>query len=557
MPEHLEPDVIYLEADSEITEAIDKLKASHSSEVRIAVPARSTMLQSAVNLKLLKKAATGKGKKLVLVSTDRATTSLAAGLSILVARNVKAEAAIPESVSIPASTASQEPVIIEQPDEATTNQAGSAAKSSSSTTDSFQKKHISLSDEPKSEPQPQAGSDAAAATVASKSKRRGPKVPNFTGLNKKIAVIAAIIGGIILLALAYTFLPTAKVILLAKAVKTPINVQFNLDAETKKSNYDQGSIAADLVSTTKSLSAQYSATGKKDVGQKASGNVSISNCSNSDDFTIPAGTIFNSTGKQFSLNSPVSVPGAKFNNGNCSKAGTSSGNISALANGDSYNLNNAGFSISGYDSKVSASGSTSGGVSKIATVVTQADIDKAQKEMIDQALEGAKKELSDKVPDDEKAFEQTFTSAVSNVSASAPVDSESSGGTVNATVKYSELAAKKSELDKLFEAQIKTQIPGGNQIYQTGINDATYSVVKREAESAQMKAVGNAFYGQTIDTKQVAKDVAGKRKKDAYDIVSPKYSQITGVQTETTPALIPNLPFFANRIKVEIKVNTD
>lgn len=55
MPENSNPDVIYLESDSEITEAIDKLKASDSAEVRIAVPARSTILQSAINLKLLKK----------------------------------------------------------------------------------------------------------------------------------------------------------------------------------------------------------------------------------------------------------------------------------------------------------------------------------------------------------------------------------------------------------------------------------------------------------------------------------------------------------------------
>ncbi len=561
MPDNITPDIIYLDADSEITEAIDKLKTSHSPEVRIAVPARSTMLQSAVNLKLLKKAAQSKSKKLILVSSDKATISLAAGLGMLVAKNVKAEAAIPEALSSarPASTSS-EPVIIEQeqPAEQSSKAASKASSShNSSGSDSFQKKHIALNEDEEQHSDLQNLESPTVATPAKTSKRKGPRIPNYNGLNKKIAIAVLAVLGIILFVLAYSFLPTAKVTLLAKAIKTPANVEFNLDAETKRSDYLKAILAADQVSTTKSLSAQFNATGKKDVGQKATGGVNISNCSNSDDFNIPAGTILTSSGKTFSLNSSVSVPGAKFSNGNCSKAGTASGNITATANGDSYNLSNAGFTISGYDSKVSAIGTTSGGVSRVATVVTQQDIDNAQKTMVDQALAGAKSELASKIPDDERAFEETFNASVSNFSSTAPVDSENNGGTVSAQVKYSELAAKKSDLEKLFETQLKTQIPGGNQLYQTGSNDATYTVIARNPASAQIKGVGNAYYGQTIDTKQVARDVAGKRKKDAYSAVAPKYSQVTAVETETTPALIPNLPFFANRITVEIKVKTD
>jgi len=556
MPENTNPDVIYLEADSEITEAIDKLKASTGDEVRIAVPARSAMLQSAINLKLLKKAASSSHKKLVLVSADKATMSLAAGLGLMVANNVKAEAAVPAIGSLPPET-NREPVVIEQEQPPDARQASDSKNSGSNKSNgSFEKKHISLSDD---EPlEDKKSEELNQPPVKGKRNSKEPKVPNFMGLNRKIGIAVIAFAVFLLLVLAYVFLPTAKAILIAKAQKTPVNVKFTLDAGTRKSDFENGIVAANQVSATKSLSAQFAATGQKDVGQKASGSVAISNCSTNNSFTMPAGTTFSSNGKNFTLGSSVSVPGASFSSGQCSQPGKANGNITASQNGDSYNVSNATFAISGYDGLVNAKGTTSGGVSKIATVVTQDDLDKAQKTMIEQANQSAQQELSGKASKDEKIFDGTFTTTVSNVSSSAPVNSENSGGTISAQVKYTELAASSSDLDKLFEVQTKTQIPGGNQLYQSGAGDAQYKVTKLDnADKATMGATSNAFYGQTIDTNTVAKSISGKSKKSAIDIVQPQYSQVEGVLVESTPALTPNLPFFANRITVEIRVKTD
>lgn len=556
MPENSNPDVIYLEADSEITEAIDKLKASHAAEVRLAVPARSAMLQSAINLRLLKKAAQSSHKELVLVSSDKATISLAAGLGLMVAKNVKAEAAIPEAGQLPPESSS-EPVIIEQeePDIAATKAAKNSSnnKNKSSSSGSFEKQHIPLNEEDNRTEEP-----AEQALKSKSHKNNQPKVPNYMGLNRKIGIGVLAGLGALLVILAYIFLPTAKLILAVDAQKTPVNVRFVLDAGTKRSDYDKAVIAANQVSTTKTLNAEFNATGQKDVGQKASGSVSISNCSTNNSINMPAGTVFSSSGKNFTLNSAVTVPGASFNNGQCSNPGKSNGAVTASQNGDSYNLSNTTFSINGYGPLVTATGSTSGGVSKTVTVVTQSDVESAQKTMIEQANDAAKQELSSKIDEDERVFEGTFTPTVISTSTSAAVGSENSKGTVSAQVKYTQLAVSDADLSKLFDVQIQTQIPGGNQLYQNGSNDADYKIAQLEsADKATIAATSTAYYGQTIDTKQVAKSVAGKSKKGAYDILKPQYPQIQAVLSETTPALIPNLPFLANRITVELRVKTD
>ena len=556
-PNHHNPvDVIYLEADSEITEAIDKLKSAQGREVRIAVPARSTMLQSAVNLKLLKKTAQKSGKKLVLISSDRATLSLAAGLGLLVAKNVKAEALLPSSAMAP-PTSSHEPVVIDQAREEAGQSRGSSSSSSSSRSSSKSSSnndndnnYIDLSEDSQSD------SDIQKANAGhSKKSKQSPKIPNFMGLNKKISIIVAVFAAFIMLVLAYVFLPTAKVTLLAKAQKTPVNVEFTLDSTVKESDFSQGLVAANQLTVTKDLSAQYTATGKKDVGTKATGSVKISNATSSNPVSLPAGATLTASGKTFSLNQGVTVPGATVSGGIV--PGTINTQITATQNGDSYNLSGATFSVSSGGPVLTATGSTSDGTTKIAVVVTQADIDKAQKEMIDSASQNAKQDVESKSSSDERFFPETFTSTVSGLTASAPVDSESSGGTVSAKVKYSELSASNTDLDKLFTEQIKTQIPGSNQLYQSGWKDAKYSAKPSSSEKAEVKAISNAFYGQAIDIKQVAKDLSGKAKKDATDVVTPKYPQVTGVQVESSPALAPNIPFFANRITVEIKVNTD
>src|SRR5476651_2328216 len=88
---------LYLEVDEDITSAIDKLTKSQGGSVQIVVPKRSTMLQSIINLKLLKKAADSGGKELVLVTSDRIATELASRVGLAVAPSIGAKAVVTDA----------------------------------------------------------------------------------------------------------------------------------------------------------------------------------------------------------------------------------------------------------------------------------------------------------------------------------------------------------------------------------------------------------------------------------------------------------------------------
>jgi len=96
----MKDNALYLEVDEDITSAIDKLSKSAAGSVQIVVPKRSTMLQSIINLKLLKKAAEQGGKELVLVTGDRIATELAARVGLAVAPSIGAKPVIAD-VKIP------------------------------------------------------------------------------------------------------------------------------------------------------------------------------------------------------------------------------------------------------------------------------------------------------------------------------------------------------------------------------------------------------------------------------------------------------------------------
>src|ERR1019366_6638028 len=98
----MKDNALYLEVDEDITSAIDKLRKVAGTSVQIVVPKRSTLLQSVINQKLLKKAAETAGKTLVLVTNDRVASDLAARVGLAVAPALGAEAILaPATVATP------------------------------------------------------------------------------------------------------------------------------------------------------------------------------------------------------------------------------------------------------------------------------------------------------------------------------------------------------------------------------------------------------------------------------------------------------------------------
>ena len=67
----MKKDVVYIDIEDEITGIISKMKESKAKIVALVPPKRSTVLNSVVNLKLLKRAADDSKKRVVLITNER------------------------------------------------------------------------------------------------------------------------------------------------------------------------------------------------------------------------------------------------------------------------------------------------------------------------------------------------------------------------------------------------------------------------------------------------------------------------------------------------------
>ena len=554
-----EEPVIYLEADEEITAATSRMLASASKEVRIVVPKRSTLLQSVVNQKLLKRAAENAGKSLILVTADRTATHLAAQVGIPVASSVKAEAAVPKSGEAPTTDTSD---IIETATEAAA--VATVAKTAASPKPAYATPM--MKSEPKVNnpfaPDSEASQAprAAAATASKPAKAaKAPKVkknrnvPDFNQLPKRVLLGIGAALLLILLAVAQFYFKQATVTLFASGQLVDVNTNFKVDSNADSVSVTNATIPGKKYEISNDLTGTTPATGTKDAGTKAGGSMTVKNSYDSSPRTFVAGTRFqSSSGLIFVSTEAATVPGASLSGGSV-VPGSVTIPVQASQNGDSYNLAPGTYTVPALppaqQALIKGTGSQmSGGTTKNIKVVSQADIDKAKAEAIEKDKDAATKELNDKPTSSQMIMPDSFTATASDVAASPTLDAEGEQVTVKFKVTYSLLTVKKDDLETLITAIEQKQVGADKQIYQSGIDSGKITAI-----NGAYNFVGTASAGEKIDTAALIQEIKGKRTGAATDIAS----KVPGVGRATitlSPVWSVKLPTILDHIDVQIKV---
>src|SRR5438270_10474883 len=96
-PAKVGKDTVYVDVDDEITAIIDKVEAAKEKVVALVLPKRTAVLQSTVNMRLLKRSAENARKNVVLITSETALLPLAGAAKIHVAKNLQTTPAIPPS----------------------------------------------------------------------------------------------------------------------------------------------------------------------------------------------------------------------------------------------------------------------------------------------------------------------------------------------------------------------------------------------------------------------------------------------------------------------------
>ncbi len=554
-------DTIYIDIDDEITGIIDKVKGSSGKVVALVLPKRASVFQSIVNMKLLKRAADDSKKHLVLITSEAGLLPLAGAAGLHVAKTLTSKPEIPAG---PQGFEDNEETVNEtdaEPEEITTDTAGDkpvgelagAAAAGAAANDV---ETLELDDDETPEDVAADKPKTRDFTPPKKKKDSKLKVPNFERF-RKVLIIGAVVLVLLLIGLifALTKLPKATVNVKTDATNVPVNLNVNLATDTSSTDATNNTIPAKLEQQQKTYTQSVPTTGQKNEGNKASGTVTITNCSDSDS-TIPAGTGFGSGGNTYISNNDVTVPGSNFNShGQCKDDGKASVDVTAQAGGSAYNLpSGASFTVAGGGSNLTAQGGTiSGGTDNIVQVVNQNDVNSAKSKISTSNDATQKQALANQLKQEGYyAITATFSSGTPNVTASPNVGATANNVTVTEVVTYTMFGAHQEDLKTLVDNAVKDQIDTSKQsILDEGLGSAQFGVNSANPAGAQLTMQATAEAGPEIDVTSLKAQAAGKKPGDVKSAIGND-PDVTGVEVKLSPFWVSSVPKNTSRITINI-----
>ena len=562
---------LYLEVDEDITSAIDKLRKAPGASVQIVVPKRSGILQSIINLKLLKKAAETAGKELILVTNDKVAGDLAGRIGIPVAASIGGRPVINEPAKPMPKNDFDE--IIEADDPMPVGDLMDIDDKPEKAATATNRPAFSRRDIDKPKPAAVAPTAALAAEEvladASEEALSPPthhtasgssKVPSFTKLQRRLGwaglAIALIVGYIVTM----YFLTSANVKLYAIGTKVSVDGSFVADTAAGQSNSTKGILAAQEVTFTKDATTPVTPTGQKDNGTKANGTITVTNSYDSNPQPLQTGTRFIAPdGNVFRTTEDVLVPGAGVAGGQISP-GSKTVSVTSDQNGDKYNeASGQKYSIpglsAGQQAKIYGTGNQmSGGTSKIATVLTQADVDKAQADYLSKDTDAAFKSLSDKFGKAGKPLPDTFSHTVSDIVPNPGVGQEATVATLNFKVTYTTLTVDSNIFNAYIHAQEQGQVGPKNQLYDDGIGSTKLTNSGKDAAGRFMFQFSTlAYSGTKLDTTAIATQLKGQKYGEASALAGG-LPGVDHVEINVWPAWSTSLPKRPARIHVTVSV---
>lgn len=539
-------DVVYIDVDEEITSIVSKVGNSKKSIVALVLPKRASVLQSIVNMKLLKKASDQNDKQVVLITSEARLLPLAGAAKVFVAPNLTSTPYIPPAPTgtETADEAADRPVAVDP------NTPVSEVAPDAKFADDDEALEIDNT-------APKTPEEAANKAPKAKSKKK--KIPNFNSFRKKL-ILAAIV--IVLLAggafWAFAIAPKAKVTL--KTQSDDVAAQFDFIADPNATEFDQENkiIPAQLKEVDKNDSETVETTGEKNEGKKASGTVSLKNCSKAGgQVTIPAGTGISSGDFTFLTDQAVTLPASIFTGPGGCITPTANVSVTAQEAGDEYNLSSRNYSVAGKSGISGVGSDMKGGTNKIIKVVSQKDIDSA-KERLSSKQNTVQDEM--KTEFDQAGYvsiPDTFRVSDANFNPSPGLDSEAEEVTVSVTTKYTMLGIKKDDLIKLIEEDVKDEKAGDQQaLLDDGIDKAKFNISTAigQLEEGQLRInfSSTVVIGPDLNQDELKNELAGKSKGAAEDMLRTRPG-IIDPKVDLSPFWVSSIPGNHQRVTFEVQ----
>lgn len=544
-------DVLYIDADDEITTVIDKVEGASNKVVALVLPKRTPVLQSIVNMRLLKRATEESEKNVVLITSESALLPLAGAAGIHVAKNLQSRPEIPPSPS-PAKLAEAAKAVPDDDEEEATGKIDYSRPVGELATGAAldEGDAIALGDEDE-----EAEADSKADKPEKPKKVKGLSVPDFDRFRLKL-----ILGGlgvlllIVFLILANTVMPKATIAI--QTVSSPISASFSMKADSAAKTLDtkKGILPAVLKSSALSTSQNVKASGQKNLGEKATGAVTMTArvCSITSPDPVQAGTGIVANGLAYITQEKANFGGPVID-GSCLVFTSNSVSISAQSGGSNYNVASGTTFTVPSRSDVSASGSASGGTDNNVTVLSQQDIDSVKDKITDDQktkfIQDFEKQLN---TGNAYVLTNTLKSSDPVVTSSSKVGDQVSSADVTVKITYTVLVVSKEDLSKAITEQLETQFDKSKQQIGTEdvVKDATINVQNQTSPKvADLQIIEQSTAIPKIDLKLIKNQIRGQKVGDIRSLIE-QWPGVKKVDVNLSPFWVSKAPKNTGKIKI-------
>lgn len=371
-----------------------------------------------------------------------------------------------------------------------------------------------------------------------------------------LTILLLIIG---LIASYFLFIKaTISIIVDPKIIERTQSVIFS----TKETFSSKNIIKGEFVSVSEDGTVSTAATGKKDVGTKAKGAVTIFN-SLSQNKTLTGGTILKApNGLAFTLDSSITIKGiASHSADETITPEKTTANVTADQLGKESNLpSGTKFSIASFDTSdliAKNDNPFSGGTKKEVTVVSKNDSDKLEGDLLKQMENKAKSDLAKQVGQNKILLPVFITDTLSKKSLNSKVGDEATQVTLNGTVEYKGISYDKKDMITFSKSVLTKDISPTQEIDYNNIKTSVLDIVNKNDEETQANLNIKALLLPKLDEKKWLKQLKGKSFKTALDLLYklPQVSDVDIYFSPKLPLLPKNLPVREKNIKILININ--
>ncbi len=393
---YMNKDVIYVEPEDDITDIITKIENAKERIVALVPPKKASVFRSIVNIKLINKAGASADKKIVLVTTDPSVLKLAAVAKLPVAKNLQTAPVVPELDNVVAETANEE--LVEKADGAVAVEIHEEVEETEveepkakEAEDDTEKAEVAVkpSEKPAAEEARAKGANVKGDSVAKSSPN---KVIDWILHHVKLLVGCGI--GLVVLILVgiwmFVISPAADITVTIRTTESNFSESVSFVTKLQEENAAEGKFYIEEKKQETKSEVEFEATGEKNVGEKATGELIVqASFRSAGSTTLEKGSVFSNGELSYvtdenttldwdgvTMSGCVDMSPTDFLLYGCIVSDVVS--VTAEKPGEQYNIDarasnwysSTGFSA--YSTKA-----MTGGSNKIVTVVQQSDIDKA------------------------------------------------------------------------------------------------------------------------------------------------------------------------------------